>query len=134
MPQEIILSPPPNTRAELDSRLEEFYEKSSIQEKLFILGLKQFCERIFRAWEIGQKDNSSLYAGSPMFFYCQYCGLESDRLPESYVGSPSCICQDCNKVKPWLPAFAVFANQIGMYPPTPESKGPPPLSDLLAQQ
>jgi CRISPR/Cas system-associated protein Cas10 (large subunit of type III CRISPR-Cas system) len=42
-----------------------------------------------------QIDNSSLYAGSPMYFYCKYCGHESDILPESYTERPNHICSSC---------------------------------------
>jgi hypothetical protein len=46
-----------------------------------------------------QVNNSSLYAGSPMFFYCQLCGHESDRLPESYTCMPKKHCAKCLELK-----------------------------------
>ena len=48
-------------------------------------------------------DNSRLYAGSPMYFYCQLCGHECDRLPESYWGSPKKHCKECLELKSVMP-------------------------------
>lgn len=42
-----------------------------------------------------QIDNASLYAGSPMYFYCRHCGHESDCLPEGYLGRPRHACGEC---------------------------------------
>jgi hypothetical protein len=51
-----------------------------------------------------QVDNSSLYAGSPMYFYCISCGGLADVLPESYIGSPKRLCKECQALKDlgWL--------------------------------
>lgn len=44
----------------------------------------------------GQIDNASLYAGSPMYYYCKYCGVQTDVLPEGWWAKrPSHICADC---------------------------------------
>ena len=45
-----------------------------------------------------QVDNSSLHAGSPMFFYCKVCEHESDRLPESYTRRPVQHCNPCQEL------------------------------------
>jgi len=47
-------------------------------------------------------DNSSLYAGSPMYFYCITCG-EEFTVPESYTARPS-LCEECQALKAlgWL--------------------------------
>jgi hypothetical protein len=42
-----------------------------------------------------QRNNASLPAGSPMFFYCKHCGCETDVLPESYIGRPKVRCDAC---------------------------------------
>lgn len=42
-----------------------------------------------------QVSNSSLYAGAPMYFYCRYCGIQTDVLPESYTSVPRTICAPC---------------------------------------
>lgn len=49
-------------------------------------------------------DNSSLPAGSSMYFYCKLCGHSSDILPESYLGTPRRLCQECQLMKDmgWL--------------------------------
>lgn len=46
-----------------------------------------------------QIDNSSLYAGSPMYYYCRMCGHESDVLPESHLSAPRKLCKECQHVK-----------------------------------
>lgn len=49
-------------------------------------------------------DNSSLPAGSPMYFYCKSCGGLSDVLPESFMSPPKTICAECQAMKDlgWL--------------------------------
>jgi hypothetical protein len=46
-----------------------------------------------------QINNASLYAGSPMYFYCGMCGHESDVLPESYTCAPKHLCSKCQTMK-----------------------------------
>jgi len=47
-------------------------------------------------------NNSSLHAGSPMYFYCIGCGGEIV-VPESYTSKPDC-CRECEAMKKlgWL--------------------------------
>lgn len=40
-------------------------------------------------------DNASLYAGSPMYFYCEICGHLSDKVSESYTLPVKRYCKDC---------------------------------------
>ena len=49
-------------------------------------------------------DNSSLPAGSPMYFYCISCGCVADVLPESYNCQPRKLCEECQALKDlgWL--------------------------------
>ena len=64
--------------------------------------LKALQERRERASKEGKIDNSSLYAGSPMYYYCTGCGLQSDVLPEEWdprVTTPKKICDDCKHLK-----------------------------------
>ncbi|MFA5870430.1 MAG: hypothetical protein WC842_00875 [Candidatus Paceibacterota bacterium] len=51
-----------------------------------------------------QIDNTSLYAGSPMYFYCKSCGHLADTLPESYISKPKDLCDECQALKDlgWL--------------------------------
>lgn len=44
-------------------------------------------------------NNSSLYAGSPMYFYCNHCQHVSDVLPESYTSRPRHICHSCRELE-----------------------------------
>jgi len=63
------------------------------------LALRTFEER--KAANKGKEriDNSSLPAGSPMYFYCKFCGDETDTLPESYIGRPKTTCDPCKVLR-----------------------------------
>ncbi len=59
---------------------------------------KTLEERKALAAELGQIRNEDLYAGSPMYYYCRVCGLESDRLPEDwYRELPKRLCDACKE-------------------------------------
>ena len=49
-------------------------------------------------------DNASLYAGSPMYFYCVSCGHLADTKPEDYRTPPKKLCTECQTLKDcgWL--------------------------------
>jgi hypothetical protein len=51
-----------------------------------------------------QIDNASLYAESPMYFYCISCGHTADVLPEGYLTTPKKLCAECRALKDlgWL--------------------------------
>ena len=75
-------------------------EKISPSKKYSLL--KKLRERRKRANKEGKIDNSTLYAGSPMYYYCGVCGLQSDKLPEEWdprVTTPKKICDDCKPLK-----------------------------------
>ncbi len=62
--------------------------------------LSQLEER--RSNKPNQIDNASLYAGSPMYFYCRECGHLSDVVPELYIPSenyPKKLCSGCQEIK-----------------------------------
>lgn len=40
-------------------------------------------------------DNSSLYAGSPMYYYCRDCGWLAVILPEAHREAPPRLCLEC---------------------------------------
>lgn len=44
--------------------------------------IEQFGRRQRLAANIEKVDNSALHAGSPLYFYCRYCGLPTEMLPE----------------------------------------------------
>ena len=46
-----------------------------------------------------QINNSSLYAGSPMYYYCRHCGVLTDTLAESdFSTRPRQICSACREM------------------------------------
>lgn len=49
-------------------------------------------------------DNASLYAGSPMYYYCHSCGALADVLGEEHTCAPRRLCEDCQEMneKGWL--------------------------------
>ncbi len=52
-----------------------------------------------------QINNSSLPAGSPMYFYCRICGHQSDVKGESYTSPPRKYCKDCGEYRECNPGF-----------------------------
>lgn len=59
------------------------------------VAMRQFKKRK-KANKGKQVDNSSLYAGSPMYYYCRYCGELTECLPESHWNSPKTVCDPCD--------------------------------------
>ena len=50
-------------------------------------------------------DNGSLYAGSPMYYYCISCGHLADEKPENWYRTlPAKLCPECQALKDlgWL--------------------------------
>lgn len=68
---------------------------------------------------VPQINNSRLYAGSAMYFYCQLCGYQSDKLPEEYVGLPKKHCEACLALKAHYPdvAEALLKDMARCLPP-----------------
>ncbi len=50
-------------------------------------------------------DNSSLYAGSPMYYYCNDCGDLAQTLPECHTQRPDHTCKKCKVLisNGWMP-------------------------------
>jgi len=44
-------------------------------------------------------DNRTLYAGSPMYFYCTSCGHLAEEAPESYTWVPASLCPECSELR-----------------------------------
>jgi uncharacterized OB-fold protein len=57
--------------------------------------LKALKARRRKSAKVKKIDNSSLYAGSPMYFYCKTCGAIADILPENYIAPPKKYCNQC---------------------------------------
>jgi len=69
--------------------------------------IRQFVERKdYAARHITKVENQSLYAGSPMYYYCQACGMPTEVLPENYLFRPYQLCSQCQGLKDegWLTA------------------------------
>ncbi len=60
--------------------------------------LEQFEQRRTKNRKIKRKDNTSLRAGSPMYFYCVGCGAEMT-VPENYTARASSHCDACGELK-----------------------------------
>lgn len=75
----------------------------SRKEALEALTLRRAQMRILIANGWQRRDNSKLIAGSPMYYYCEFCGYEIC-VPESYPWHVR-RCRDCEylKEKGWLP-------------------------------
>lgn len=67
----------------------------SSEELVKQYALKKFEERKALAAETPKIDNSKLYAGSPMYFYCNHCGGLADTVPEDYIFKPRHVCSQC---------------------------------------
>ena len=69
-----------------------------------VFALEALAKRRLENANKKQVDNSSLPAGSPMFFYCKSCNGLADTLPESFVGRPKQLCDECQALKDlgWL--------------------------------
>lgn len=44
-------------------------------------------------------DNASLYAGSPMYYYCKLCGWLAETLPEEHNQIPKQLCAKCQQLR-----------------------------------
>lgn len=79
-------------------------------------------ERRMKALEQGQIDNSRLYAGSSMYYYCKLCGLLSDTKPEGWLDLPSRHCKACLEMMADSEITADdVKNQAGVLGPIPIS-------------
>jgi hypothetical protein len=58
------------------------------------LAISTFVER--KTKNAGKQiDNSTLYAGSPMYYYCRHCECHTQTLSESHSGRPITVCTPC---------------------------------------
>jgi hypothetical protein len=70
---------------------------NQIQQKAF----DEFLERKRKNLSIKRKNNATLYAGSPMYFYCDLCG-EEDSKPETFNSLTNPVQNPCDKCKQLL--------------------------------
>jgi hypothetical protein len=60
--------------------------------------IDHYVERVKAAEKETHVDNSSLYAGSPMYYYCRECGVFITSLPESHTCAAPSLCDGCKKL------------------------------------
>jgi hypothetical protein len=78
--------------------------------------IKQFCRRREHAIKHGQIENSSLPAGYPLYFYCNFCGILLETLPEDYLFRPRRQCSQCKGLSElrWLDDAKDAAEKAGL--------------------
>lgn len=59
------------------------------------IAVRQFEKRKAENAEKPKIDNASLPAGSPMYYYCKFCGDHTETLPETHIRAPKVICDPC---------------------------------------
>jgi len=81
-------------------------ELTQLFKKSKRIAFERFRERVRNRPE--KKDNSSLYAGSPMYYYCDGCGHLVDKKPELWFSNPpDDLCDECKALESrgWLDGF-----------------------------
>jgi hypothetical protein len=65
--------------------------------------LEQLKKRREKNKDIKKVDNASLYAGSPMYYYCRVCDEEM-KLPETHTCAAPTLCEECKALRErgWL--------------------------------
>ena len=71
------------------------------------------------AYQGKQINNSALHAGSPMHYYCKFCYIQTEVLPESHTRTPKVRCTACDVLE-----------QNGFLPELPPPAAPKPLRTL----
>ena len=61
--------------------------------------IDHFVERVKDSKLNPRIDNASLYAGSPMYYYCGECGAFITSLPECHSGPAPHTCNSCKKLE-----------------------------------
>lgn len=61
--------------------------------------IDHFVERVKESKINPPIDNSRLYAGSPMYYYCVECGAFITSLPECHSGPAPHTCSSCKKLE-----------------------------------
>lgn len=63
------------------------------------LALQCFEQRKKLGADTPKIDNSSLCAGSPMYYYCKHCGMFTEELPETHLAAPKVVCDPCRELQ-----------------------------------
>jgi hypothetical protein len=75
--------------------LKKWFGTMNVTDEFKKAVIEQYIRRRKWASERKEIDNSELVVGSPMYFYCKHCGIQSDKLPEDYLFQPSIECSQC---------------------------------------
>lgn len=59
------------------------------------LAAQMFVQRYMDEKDKKRIDNASLYAGSPMYYYCKGCRCHVATLPELHISAPPRYCDPC---------------------------------------
>ena len=60
---------------------------------------EQFLRRKKNGKNVEKINNGDLQAGSPMYYYCDSCGIPTEMLPEDYLFPPYNNCSQCEGLK-----------------------------------
>lgn len=73
------------------------------EDKVIVAALAKLAERKEANKDIVHKNNGTLYAGSPMYYYCRSCNHEM-ALSETHTCAAPMLCEDCKelKAKGWI--------------------------------
>lgn len=63
------------------------------------VAVEQFVKRYVENESKKRVNNSDLHAGSPMYYYCRFCRVHTETLPETHYRAPKTICDPCKALK-----------------------------------
>jgi len=63
------------------------------------IAVRQYVKRKAHNAEKKMIDNASLHAGSPMYYYCDFCCDDTQTLPESHTCAPKTVCDPCKMLR-----------------------------------
>lgn len=80
------------------------------EERLIKIACEQFLRRKKYASQLKRIDNSGLHAGSPMYYYCNHCGVPLEVLPEDHLFPRRNECSQCYALnqKKWMKFVGSF--------------------------
>ena len=67
------------------------YNPDEVKRKAF----EQFVRRKSYAEQVVKIDEQGLHAGSPIYHYCEHCGVPTEVLPEAHLWEPYKFCSQC---------------------------------------
>jgi hypothetical protein len=61
--------------------------------------IRHFVDRVIENRDKDRIDNSTLPAGSPMYYYCRECREFLTSLPEEHLAPAPALCEACKRLK-----------------------------------